>query len=133
MKIEMKHGTTRKVLLIGKYAFKFPNWDEYRLFLHGLLANQQEALWWREMRDPPEVRTMMCPVLFYAWGGWLVVMPRCKPLSRKEFLRLAKYRANNNLFTGFETEFNRVGIPVECKACSFGRLDGRIVAVDYGS
>lgn len=136
--MQIKHGTTRKVLLVGRYAIKFPNWDEYRLFLNGLLCNMQEARWWREM---PEARRMMCPVLFSIWGGWLVVMPRCEPISRKSFGQLKRYPIGKttargyrtNMFIGYDTRYNRAGIPVEYKLDSYGRYRGRIVALDYGS
>lgn len=119
--MELKHGTTRKVLLAGRYAFKVPNWEEYRLFLHGLLANMQETRFNRGLTQPPSTRQMMCPVLFALWGGWLVVMPRCEPIARNSFFRL-KYK-----------RFTDRGIPVEHKLDSYGRLDGKIIAIDYGS
>jgi len=52
-------------------------------------------------------------------GGWMLVMPRCKPITREEFFALD------------EAEFD--AIPVENKPDSFGWFDGRIVSIDYGS
>lgn len=116
--MEVRHGTTRRVLLVGRLAIKFPNPAEYRLFLCGLLANQQENRWWRTFQHQ---RDRMAPVLAYVPGGWLLVMKRCRPIDRQTFFSMdgdwpAKY-----------------GIPVEHKQDSYGLNDGRVVAVDYGS
>jgi len=83
-----------------------------------LLANMQEAEFartgWAEL----------CPVVFSIPGGWLVVMRRAEMLSDAEW-------------QAFDPEAFCVGqeriIPAEFKKDSFGRLDGRIVAIDYGN
>jgi len=42
--MEIKVGTTRLVLLMGKLAFKFPNFlNGWRLFLCGLQSSQKES------------------------------------------------------------------------------------------
>lgn len=109
----LKYGTTRTVLLIGNFAFKFPSCVEWRLFLQGLLANMQEKKFSGFHPD-------LCPVKFSIPGGFLIVMPRCKPLSRDEY--------EDNLI-----ELSDFGIPVEPKLDSVGWLNGKIVAVDYGN
>lgn len=116
-----RRGATRRVFLTRRYAFKVPTWTSWRLFLNGLLANQQEAVFWHGLQTP-EARKLMCPVLFSIPGGWLVVMPRCRPISPRAFLAYpwAKF-------------FNNHGIPVEDKLDSFGRYKRNMVAVDYGS
>ena len=114
-----RQGITREVFLTRRYAIKIPKliygWHK---FLCGLLANMQEATFARA--GWPE----LCPVVFSIPGGWLVVMRRAKPLSDAEweafdapaFCETADYL-----------------IPAEFKQDSFGMLDGRIVAVDYGN
>lgn len=110
-------GTHRTTWLIGKYAIKIPVLVEWRLFLLGLLANMQEAQFsackWPEL----------CPVVFRVPGGFLNVMCRAEPLTREEFFAL-DYEA----FVDAEDYH----VPVENKLDSFGKLEGRIVAVDYG-
>lgn len=91
---------------------------EWRLFLHGLLANMQEAKF--SKTGWPE----LCPVLFAFPGGFLIVMRRARPLTRSEFDSL-------DLERWIEKE--AYTIPAEPKMDSFGWLDGRLVAVDYGS
>lgn len=112
-------GTTRLVILTKLYAIKIPNllngWD---LFLRGLLGNQQEKIFsatgWVEL----------CPVLFALPGGFLNVMPRARPLTTAEWEEF-------DIDSFLENDF-RI-IPAERKRDSFGVLNGRIVAVDYGS
>lgn len=109
-----RRGTNRWVILTRSYAFKFPALYSWRAFLYGLLNNMNERSWW-EAGKP-----LACPVLWGLPGGFLIVMPRCEPLSEEEFkaLKLEAY-----WFTG---------IAVEAKPDSFGKLNGLVVAVDYG-
>ena len=53
-------------------------------------------------------------------GGWLVVMRRARPLTEQEFAALSP------------NDWGGVLEMVEFKRSSFGMLDGRVVAVDYG-
>jgi hypothetical protein len=117
--MEVKQGATRYVLLTKWYAIKIPRLSEWRLCLQGLLANMQETLWWKGMKHEK-----LCPVLFSIPGGFLIVMPRATPLSRTEYVALD--------FDDFADQEDFV-IPVEDKQDSFGILQGRIVAVDYGT
>ena len=116
--IKRAYGTHRTVFLLGSYAFKFPVVVEWRLFLCGLLANMQEVTFSRT--GWPE----LCPVVFALPGGFLNVMRRAEPLTREEFFALD--------FKAF-VEKPDYHVPVEDKLDSFGKLNGEIVAVDYGS
>lgn len=109
-------GVTRHVLLLGSWALKFPALWSWRLFLSGLLANMQERDFSRA--GWPE----LCPVLFALPGGWLVVMRRAQPVPE-------------DMELDFQALIDRPDyqIPAEPKRDSWGLLDGRIVAVDYGS
>lgn len=122
--MERRFGTNRTVYLIGKWAIKVPVLSNWNLFLHGLLANMQEAgfslLKWPEL----------CPVLFACRGGWFIVMRRAESLTMGEFEHIdyAEW-----IKGGRELPKGEWVIPVENKLDSFGKLDGRIVAVDYGT
>lgn len=118
----LEYGCTRRVLLIGPWAIKVPATTEWRLFLLGLLANMQEALFW-QTRWPE-----LCPVLWSIPGGWLVIMRRARVMTTAEF---AEFDAES--FTQCGGEDGQYVVPVELKHDSFGYLDGRIVAVDYGN
>ena len=126
------NGTTRLVILIGKYAGKIPQikygWE---LFLRGLLANMQEI----EFAALKDCR--MCPIKYYISGGWLIIMPRCLPITEEEFLILSydKFWPNSNEDYHPNNVCEKVSfnVPVENKQDSFGYYNGEIVAVDYGS
>ena len=115
---DMRYGTTRNVFLIGGLAVKLPSFCEWRLFLLGLLANMQErkfsATRWPEL----------CPVVFSIPGGFIVVMRRAQPLTRKEFDAIdLEAWANKDEYR----------IPIEYKMDSVGWLDYNLVAIDYGN
>lgn len=82
--------------------------------LTGMLSNMTEAKF-AALKDPN-----LCPVLFALPGGFLTVMRRAEPLTADEFDSFFDSRGDRHFW---HTEWKR---------CSFGRLDGRIVAVDYG-
>lgn len=104
-------GYNRFVLLTGRHAIKFPSLRSWRDFLFGLLNNMHEA---KAQRDHPAY----CPVLWASPLGLLLVMPRVTIMDAAEFAAA------------------RAGLPAgtvaEMKASSWGWLDGRPVAVDYG-
>lgn len=113
-----RYGTTRTVYLIGCYAFKFPTTVSWRLFLTGLIANMNE-------KQFSGVYEVLCPVLFHIPGGFLTVMKRAEPLPREIFFE-------EDFYDNFILQMDGVKDLVENKLCSFGIVDGKIVAVDYG-
>lgn len=124
-----RDGVTRIVLLIGPWAVKLPRFGYgYAMGLRGLLCNMQErAIWtlgWPQL----------CPVLFSLPGGWLLVMRRARPLDDHEWqvLDVEEFRWNRKSSIAGERMVEGC-VPVETKRDSFGVVDGRIVAVDYGS
>lgn len=117
-------GCTRTVILTRRWAIKLPGlWayspcEWWRGLLYGLLANMQEAKF--SKTGWPE----LCPVSFALPGGFLVVMPRARVMSDDEFIAFdVKAFLDRPNYT----------VPAEAKSNSFGFLDGRIVAIDYGS
>ena len=117
--IGRNHGISRDVFLIGKYAFKFasPRYG-YDKFLQGLLANMQETTF--SKAGWPE----LCPVLVSVPGGFLNIMVRTRVMTDEEF--------DDFEFKGF-IERDGYIVPVEAKSDSFGWLDGKVVAIDYGN
>lgn len=114
----LKKGATRYVLLTKTYAFKIPYLGRWKNFLLGLLSNMQEV----------EFNTMMderlCPIVFHIPGGFLTVMPRCEELTDKEWMEFSTHLQDESIM---KLRF------VETKKSSYGKLNGIIVAVDYGS
>lgn len=127
MKILWHGGVTRTVILTKRWAIKVPclvyGW---KYFLYGFLANMQEHDW-------SGFDERLCPIRYAAPGGLFVVMPRCQMLTDQEFLDLVHdgWARIVDEETGTELPYSRE-LPVELKTCSFGKLNGRIVAVDYG-
>jgi hypothetical protein len=76
-----KRGVTREVVLIGRWALKFPSIRCWRLFLQGLLCNMHEQIW----AIDSEWKTKTAPVVFGVPGGFSNVMKRCDPLSDLDF------------------------------------------------
>lgn len=120
-------GCTRTVFLIGKWAIKLPVMNAVTRrddsLLRGMLANIQEASCWAIK----ETREMLAPVIYCAPFGLFLIMRRCEPLAGELPEREAKrFYYDSVRETGYM-------VPVEDKPSSFGYLNGRIVAVDYGS
>lgn len=113
-------GSTRWVLVINKFVFKIPSFYSWRNFLNGLLCNMQEI----QFSKCIDMNNKLCPVLFYLPGGFLVIMPKVRVLQQNE---LPKY-----LLEQFCTE-NQMHLPVEIKYDSFGFLNSKLVAIDYGT
>lgn len=129
--MKVANGCTRKVFLIGKYAIKIPQISyQWRHFLLGLLANMQEKHF-SDMKDD-----RMCPVLFAAWGGWILIMPRCEEISEKEFSKIDIdhfWEQSTKIINDQTIFYGDCKVPVEHKISSFGIHKGKIVALDYGS
>lgn len=117
-------GATRHVILTRRWAVKIPRLTHWRLFLEGLLANMQERMFWRQLRD-----RRLCPVRWSLPGGWLVVMHRADEMSEEAYATfdpVAFCAPDPQCEFAFE-------VPAETKRENYGIYRGRIVAVDYGS
>jgi hypothetical protein len=152
-------GAVRTVILTRHYVFKVPGrwtWTDWAwwwdFLLRGLLSNLQER------RFAAEGWPELCPVPCSIPGGFLVMMPRARPLTDAEWQQF-DYRAFVTRGDGYvEANFDALArewrqgdvgqplaclvlgnaepdagiVPAEYKRDSFGVLDQRIVAVDYG-
>ena len=141
-----RQGVTRTVIITARWAVKVPSFRygafrwRWRNFLNGMLANLQEANF-SDARWPE-----LCPVLRSCPLGLWLVMPRARVMTDEEFsdfdyvefvTRGDHYaRENYRLRHGQcreGAEPEGLVIPAERKADSFGWLNGRVVAVDYGN
>ena len=114
MSCELKKGTTRRVLLIGKYAIKFPRVNRWKSFLRGVLANLDEMMWYKN--SPNEWKQKLCPSLF-TLGGLFLISRRAEPIDLEDY---------QELDLGYYDP-----LPLDCKICNFGKFENRIVLVDY--
>lgn len=115
-------GSSRFVLLVGRYALKFPRPYSFRHLLWGLLANMQEAEFSRLGWE------CLCPVYWHVPGGLLVVMGRATPLPT-----ITTNTELEALVAQWEAQRGGCKVPVEMHLSSFGMFGDRIVAIDYGS
>lgn len=118
MRPRLMRGVTREVILTKNYAFKFPSFRSWKLFLHGLLANMMEREW-------SGFKICLCPVLYSLWGGFLVVMPRIETFP--DALDDVTYKNHFGEKEDYTLEF------IENKPNHFGYYKGHLVAVDYGN
>ena len=111
----MPVGTFRRVIPLGKFAIKIPR---IRNLISGMRSNRWEREMWRIWR--PKFRWKnLCPIMFADPLGLVVVMVRARqPVTPDQV-----YAAIPNDYPD-----------IDCydKAENFRRLDGRIVAIDYG-
>jgi hypothetical protein len=108
-------GLTRIVILLEHTVVKIARPDDGVLLKnnHGRRANLTEAR--LSVLHPDK----LCPVLWSKKDGSVLIARRAEPLPL-------------DLFKNLDVLEFRQGLPIEMKADSFGLLDGRIVAVDYG-
>ena len=119
-------GCTREVLLVGEYAIKIPSLRSWRMFLTGLLCNEQErqfsGLGWSEL----------CPVVFSLPGGFLVIMPRVVTLADLEPAKNPRTELTDEEFRRYTVRQDGGEVPAENKLDSFGLHQGLVKAIDYG-
>lgn len=105
-----RRGTTREVLLVGRWAIKVPTWRHgLRCWCHGVLANYGEREWsgFRQSMLKPN------PVLWSSPGALINVYRRARPCA----IRPHWY------------DWTPWG---DAKSANLGVVDGRVVIVDYG-
>lgn len=104
-------GRNRFVLLTRRHAVKFPSMRCWRDFLFGLLNNMHEA-------QAHSEHPAYCPVLWASPLGLAIVMPRARVMGLEEFYRIVRSLPTDTV--------------AEMKPSSWGWLNGRAVAIDYG-
>lgn len=124
--MEWRYGTTRRVLLTCGYAIKFPATNSWRNFLYGIIANGNEYRFSSMNCD------LLADVVWRSWLDFVVVMKRAEVKNQEDedrfdfldrFIVLASESEHAEMLSNI----------VEHKVCSVGLIDGKIVAIDYGS
>lgn len=111
----MPAGVFRRVILIGNYAIKIPR---LRNALSGMRCNRWEREMWCTWR-PIFGWENLCPITFADPVGLVVVMPRAtQPVTFDEVVAA--------------TPDYYPDITSETKPADFGRVNSRILALDYG-
>lgn len=119
-----KKGTTRFVILTNKFAIKIPKlgifppknkfYGKTISFLNGWLANRYEYKW-----SKSGVYGFLCPIQYSFLFSIIIIMKRADPVSDEEFISLDNNHFN---FGGYEH-----------KADSYGKINNKLVIVDYGN
>ncbi len=118
--IAIHRRTSRRTICVGPWAIKVAR------NAAGLRCNRLEAECWERNQTNPTRRAMLCPVLMAFPLGIALVMERAEPLSDHE--------AGDYLQRTRDWDYAGPGdqeCPFEPKASDWGRLDGRLVALDY--
>lgn len=124
MRLWLRHGCSRTVVITARYALKVPTLHQgWRAFLWGLLDNMSEREVWLYW---PAAREKAAPVLLAGPLGLFVLMPRCLPLEDEHWMSGEEHERWRVVSDGYK-------LPVEYKRGSHGLLGGRVVAVDYGT
>lgn len=110
--MRVRHGITRTVLLIGRYAIKVPTM-QYGLdaWAWGIVSNNSE----REWHSYDEWRGRVAPVLHSWLGGLIQVYPRCASFDPQTM--------DYPKFPSFA--------PSDQKPDNYGVLNGAVVCIDY--
>lgn len=112
--VAIARGVFRCVILVGPVAVKLPRLTN---LLAGMRCNRWEREVWRVWR-PHFDWSHLCPVIASDPLGLVVLMPRAsQPVTQAEV---------------DAADVGQPGCDAECKPDDWGRLSGRVVAVDYG-
>lgn len=110
-------GITRAVVLIGPYAFKFPNpRNGWRNLLNGLLSNMNEKLF---SNITIQGQVKVARTIWALPGGFMNMQERAEPLNNDQWLTLLDQSA----WVDHDYDFKRD---------NFGTIKGRIVMIDFG-
>lgn len=121
--IQIKRGVTRTVVLVNKYAIKFPTLQSYKLFLNGLLANLQEKEFNGSHPD-------LAPIIFSLPFGFCNIMVRADELNVKD---LSESEFRDFLLDKYKNDPLKEFMLSDAKSTNWGTLKGKLVKIDYGS
>lgn len=116
--MEVRHGITRTVFLVGKYAIKVPiirvPWA-WQHRVQGLMANLVERNTYHAWKKYPfDAGCELCPVLWCSWGGFVIVMRRADDYPHISVLNE-----------------HQCSLSSDIKPENYGMLNGNVVCLDY--
>ena len=113
----MTSGEFRNVFFFGMYATKVPRFTN---FVKGMLCNRWEYEMWHHWR-PIFSWENLCPIKYSAPFGLFLIMIRAEqPVTFDEITK------SNDALDYYPD------IDVEYKSENWGRVDGKLVCLDYG-
>lgn len=119
--IKFYQGITRKVLIIGNFAFKFPNTSYgHNNFLQGCYANWSERKYCKDFKNADyedNLYKFVCPSYFCSWFGIIQIQAKCDQVL--------------NELNGEEIKNHLPLCGTDSKKENFGYFKGRLVCLDY--
>lgn len=111
----MKLGKYRRVFLFRSFVLKLPRMNN---LLRGMRCNRWEHEMW-VIWQPVFRWATLCPVTWADVFGILVIMPRaCEDVTEQEAIDA--------------DDREKISTTAEGKPADYGRLNGCVVAIDYG-
>lgn len=108
------------VVVLGRFAFKFAR------NARGRASNLYEAKLYRSAKAPR--RALLCPVVWVSRNGFVQIMRAAKPLTER-----MSFDEYTDVVDAWDYIPGEDSCPFEPKACDWGWLEGRMVALDYSS
>jgi hypothetical protein len=121
--VKVELGATRRVFVFKNFVIKIPNTQEYRLFLHGLLANLQEKLW-SSIDRPDLAKVKFCDKL-----GLFLIMERAKVIGNDVSPDLLIPMLEEKYKDDDMKEF----MLSDAKNSNWGYVKGILKKIDYGN
>src|SRR5262249_7383302 len=117
----IRRGSTRIVVVVGKFAFKFGRGER------GKRSNRFEAELFQRVN--PRRRAMLCPILWCSRTGTVLIARAATPLTDAERDELIRQDG----FRDWDYVPPDEGHPFEWKSSDWGSLGGKLVALDYAT
>jgi hypothetical protein len=112
-----KTGVTRTVFIFKNFVVKIPNTrHSWHNFICGINANINENNSWKYNSFYPEKISLLCPIIWASWGGWIVIMKRAEVCPNETDINYDIWQRN-----GFWDN----------KPENFGWYKGKLVKIDY--
>jgi hypothetical protein len=131
MKIN-NNGVTRIVFVFKHVVVKVPKPFVWSHFLRGILSNINEDNTWKWNTGKFEKGTsyLLCPVIWRSVGGWILIMKRAQPIAEK-FDKIFK-GDGTVIHVKLNCDEHIKYFPGDDTVSNYGKLDGRLVKIDYG-
>lgn len=112
-------GDTRIVFVFNSFVIKIPNFTySWKHFLQGLISNLNEGKSWKASKHhwSGDISYLLCSVIWYSWGGWMLIMKRAKVCNNEEKIDYTIWEKNHFW---------------DNKPLNFGYYNGVLVKIDY--
>lgn len=124
--MKIKKGMTRNVIVLKNWVIKIPTFNNYWLFIYGLISNCTEYMNYKMYNDLP-----LAKIRYASKFGLFVVMEKVDEYEYNEWEKLESIIDNKySYITGSEHEF----LMEDFKPNNWGiNKKGELVKIDYGA